>query len=123
MLKSFRKRRGDWPKWLRKVRENTSAPEKPQDLLRHECIGFRWKSDGALYAWELERGKKSWRVPVRGGVVCNDSRLAVAFAEAGVGLMYAFEPMVLDTDEASSTENFTASGSPPWKDALVIPLR
>ena len=47
-------------------------------LLEHECITYRSQTNGALYAWELERGRKSWRVPVRGGVVTNDSSLARA---------------------------------------------
>jgi len=72
------------------------VPERPEDLLRHECITFRSQTTGALYAWELERGRKTWRVPVRGGVVTNDGPLAVWMAELGLGLAYAFEPMVLE---------------------------
>lgn len=78
------------PKYL--ARHGT--PERPEDLLRHECITFRSHTNGALYAWELERGRRSWRVPVRGGVVTSDSRLGAALAERGLGLAYAFEPMV-----------------------------
>lgn len=70
------------------------TPEKPEDLLRHDCITFRSQSTGTLYAWELERGRKEWRVPVRGGVVTNDSRVMLSQAESGAGLMYAFEPEV-----------------------------
>ena len=70
------------------------TPEKPQDLLRHDCITFRAQTTGALYAWELERGRKSWRVPVRGGVVTGDSQVVLSLAESGAGLTYAFEPMV-----------------------------
>ena len=70
------------------------TPEKPEDLLRHECITFRSPTNGALYAWELERGRKSWRVPVRGGVVTNDGLLCAALAKLGLGLAYAPEPMV-----------------------------
>jgi DNA-binding transcriptional LysR family regulator len=72
------------------------TPERPEDLLRHECITFRSQTTGALYAWELERGRRNWRVPVRGGVVSSDSRLSVSLAEQGLGLAYAFEPMVLE---------------------------
>lgn len=72
------------------------VPERPEDLLRHECVTFRTGTRGDLYAWELERGRRNWRVPVRGGVVSNDSRLSVSFAERGLGLAYAFEPMVLE---------------------------
>jgi DNA-binding transcriptional LysR family regulator len=70
------------------------TPERPEDLLRHECITPRSRTTGALYAWELERGRKRWRVPVRGGVVSNDGSLIVSMAEKGLGLAYAFEPMV-----------------------------
>jgi len=70
------------------------TPQRPEDLLRHECITFRAQSTGALYAWELERGRKTWRLPVRGGVVTNDGQVMLAMAEAGAGLTYAFEPEV-----------------------------
>jgi DNA-binding transcriptional LysR family regulator len=72
------------------------TPERPEDLLRHECITFRSQTTGALYAWELERGRRNWRVPVRGGIVCGDSRLNASLAAQGVGLVYAFEPLVLE---------------------------
>lgn len=73
------------------------TPQRPEDLLRHECVTFRSQTTGALYAWELERGKRTWRVPVRGGVVTDDGVLAVSLAEKGMGLAYAFEPMVLES--------------------------
>jgi DNA-binding transcriptional LysR family regulator len=70
------------------------TPERPEDLLRHDCITFRSPTTGALYAWELERGRRTWRVPVRGGVVTSDAHLNASLAEQGVGLSYAFEPLV-----------------------------
>lgn len=70
------------------------TPQRPEDLLRHECVTFRSQTTGALYAWELERGKKTWHVPVRGGVVTDDGVVAVSLAANGMGLAYAFEPMV-----------------------------
>ena len=72
------------------------APQKPEDLLKHECITFRSQKTGVLYAWELERGKRNWRVPVRGGVVTNDTLVNATLAEQGLGLAYAFEPMVME---------------------------
>ncbi len=74
--------------------ERQGAPERPEALLRHECITFRHRTSGALYAWELERGRRNWRVPVRGNVVCSDSALAASLAEKGLGLAYVLEPMV-----------------------------
>jgi len=72
------------------------TPRKPEDLLHHECIGYRAKPMGAVYAWELERGRRTWRVPMRGGVVTNDPQLCVTLAEQGLGLIYTFEPWLTD---------------------------
>jgi DNA-binding transcriptional LysR family regulator len=72
------------------------TPQRPEDLLRHECLTFRSRTTGALYAWELERGRRTWRVPVRGGVVSNDIALTISLAERGLGLAYAFEPRVAE---------------------------
>jgi len=72
------------------------TPERPEDLLRHECITFRSQTTGALYAWELERGRRNWRVPVRGGIVSSDARLNASLAEQDLGLVYALEPMVIE---------------------------
>jgi DNA-binding transcriptional LysR family regulator len=72
------------------------TPEKPEDLLQHDCIGIRSSSGGARYAWELERGRKAWRVPVQGAVTTNDTELMRHLAVAGVGLLYTFEPQIAD---------------------------
>lgn len=78
------------PRYLKEHGE----PERPEDLLQHQCITFRSQTTGALYAWELERGRRNWRVPVRGGVVTGDPHLNALLAEKGLGLSYAFEPLV-----------------------------
>lgn len=70
------------------------GPQKPEDLLQHDCICIRGTTGSARYAWELERGKKTWRVPVHGRVATNDPELMLRLALAGVGLTYAFEPQI-----------------------------
>jgi len=72
------------------------TPQAPRDLLQHDCICIRSASDGARYAWELERGKKAWRVPVQGPVTTNDPDLMRLLAVAGLGLLYSFEPQIAD---------------------------
>jgi len=64
------------------------TPRKPEDLLQHECITFRWPTGDSLYAWEFERGRRKWRLPVRGGIVTNHHLFCIALAEAGLGLAY-----------------------------------
>jgi DNA-binding transcriptional LysR family regulator len=70
------------------------TPRKPEDLLRHECLMYRMPTTGVLYAWEFERGRRNWRVPVRGSVITNEPQLCIKMAEQGVGLAYTFEPSV-----------------------------
>jgi DNA-binding transcriptional LysR family regulator len=77
------------------------VPQKPEDLLRHDCICVRRSPGGEAWAWELERGKKTYRVSVRGPLTTNDAELMRAMAVAGVGLFYSLE---------SRIENDLASG-------------
>ena len=72
------------------------TPGRPEDLLRHKCLTGRMPTTGAFYAWEFERGRRTWRVPVRGNVIVNDGALMVHLAENSVGLLYALEPMVVE---------------------------
>lgn len=72
------------------------VPEKPEDLLHHDCVCMRWTKGAEPWAWELERGKRNWRVPVRGPVTTNDSGLMRTLGVAGVGLIYTVEALVAD---------------------------
>lgn len=72
------------------------APLKPADLAQHDCLSARRSPDAEPFAWEFERGKKTWRVPVRGPVTTNDRELLHALALAGHGLLYTLEPMIAD---------------------------
>jgi DNA-binding transcriptional LysR family regulator len=76
--------------------ERRGTPETPDDLLSHDCICIRSTTTSGIYQWELERGPRSWRVPVRGPVITSDTHLLLRMAEAGVGLAYVFEPMVTE---------------------------
>ncbi len=79
-------------------------PERPEDLLQHECLTFRSPTNGALYAWELERGRKEWRLPVRGGVVTNGGLASGQLAKLGLGLAYVPEPNIRAELEAGELE-------------------
>lgn len=76
--------------------ERRGVPQKPADLLQHDCICNRLTPSSALMPWELERGKKTWRVPVRGPVATNDPELPHLLALAGVGLFYTSESRIAD---------------------------
>lgn len=63
-------------------------PKKPQDLTEHRCVNLRLATHGNLYAWEFEKGKKSWNVRVQGQTVFNNTFLMVQAALDGLGFAY-----------------------------------
>lgn len=82
--------------------EARGTPQRPEDLLDHECFTFRSATHGALYAWEFQRSGKTVRVPVRGGMVTNDGMSSVELARRGLGLAYVMEPHVKEALEDGS---------------------
>lgn len=74
--------------------QRKGVPQRPQDLLHHDCLCIRRAPSGEPWAWELERGKKTYRVPVHGPITTNDAGLMHGLALAGVGLLYSLEDRV-----------------------------
>lgn len=88
------------------------TPQRPEDLLSHECVTFRSPTNGTLYAWELERGRKEWRLPVRGGIVTNSGIACTTMAKLGLGLAYAPEPHIRDDLDAGRLVGVLESYAP-----------
>lgn len=74
--------------------EKHGAPQKPADLLSHECLCIRLTPEAKAWTWELGRGRRTWRVPVRGPLTTNSTDLLETLALAGAGLHYCIEDMV-----------------------------
>ncbi|KPG97227.1 transcriptional regulator [Pseudomonas sp. RIT-PI-q] len=71
-------------------------PASPEELTRHECIGFRFSTSGSAHRWEFRREGRDFTVGVEGGVIVNDRRLLVAAARSGTGLAYACDLEIAD---------------------------
>jgi DNA-binding transcriptional LysR family regulator len=69
-------------------------PQSLADLARHNCIGYRLQSSGALYEWDVVDNGKETKVATQGTVIVTDPTSARELALAGVGIAYAPEPMV-----------------------------
>lgn len=74
--------------------EAKGEPKTLADLQKHNCIGYRLISSGAIYGWELLDEGRDVSVQVSGPVRVTDSVLARELALAGVGIAYLFEPLV-----------------------------
>jgi molybdate transport repressor ModE-like protein len=67
--------------------ERYGEPRKPEDLHRHRCIGMH--GHGARdTVWELEKGKRIWKLQVPTVFSCNERAARIGAAVAGVGLAY-----------------------------------
>jgi DNA-binding transcriptional LysR family regulator len=66
-------------------------PQKPQDLIHHNCINLRLPTHGGLYAWEFEKGHRELRVRVEGQLTFNGAPQMLNAALSGFGLAYVPE--------------------------------
>jgi DNA-binding transcriptional LysR family regulator len=63
------------------------VPLHPDDLLRHECVRYRFRT-GSFYKWELGKDGALLQVDVPGRLSVGDSELMVRAAVDGVGLSF-----------------------------------
>ncbi len=66
------------------------VPVDPHDLLRHDCIRYRFQSSGRLAPWSFLDGEDQLRVDVKGSIVTNTLPTLVDSARRGLGLCYTF---------------------------------
>ncbi len=104
--------------------EARGTPRRPEDLLEHDCINYRSATTGTLYLWDLEQGRKRWRVPVRGPVITNDLPLMRSLALAGRGLAYLFERAVREPLQHRELVQVLERFTPPGTElSLYFPAR
>jgi DNA-binding transcriptional LysR family regulator len=69
------------------------VPQKPQDLLEHDCIRYR-KESGTVRRWELRTNGREVFVEVSGGLVLDDEAFILRAVLDGVGVAYLSEAAV-----------------------------
>lgn len=68
-------------------------PEKPADLLHHNCMQIRFPS-GVHYKWEFERHNQRLEVATRGTLASDDLYLLLQAALDGAGICYIYDALV-----------------------------
>lgn len=92
--------------------DQAGAPEAPEDLKRHRCIGHRLPG-GKLYRWEFERAGQTVTVETTGTVVLDDEELMVDAAIRGLGIAYVVAPAA----EAALASGQLREVLAPWTQA------
>ena len=65
-----------------------TRPEKPQDLMVHNCANLRLPTYGGLYAWEFAKDGQELQVHVQGQMIFNTTPQMLTAALEGYGLAY-----------------------------------
>jgi DNA-binding transcriptional LysR family regulator len=74
--------------------ERHGVPQRPEDLVRHECVNYRQISRGSLYRWEFQRDGEEFEIAVKGRVIANDTPTLMRAALDGLGLVSHLESVV-----------------------------
>ncbi|HEY3795689.1 MAG TPA: LysR family transcriptional regulator [Bradyrhizobium sp.] len=68
--------------------ERCGRPQHPKDLLRHECVRYRFPTAASIYRWEFVEAGESFSLDAPGHLTVNDHLSMVALARQGLGLAY-----------------------------------
>ncbi len=71
------------------------VPAHPRDLLRHDCIRWRWPGRAQPYRWEFFENGDWFEVEVEGPLIVNSKEMALQAAIDGVGVAFPVERTVL----------------------------
>jgi DNA-binding transcriptional LysR family regulator len=63
-------------------------PAHPNDLLRHDCIGYRVMPSGLIERWEFVKGNERLNLAITGRLIFNDSASLTQAALDGLGITY-----------------------------------
>lgn len=88
-------------------------PTHPEDLLAHDCIGFRHASTGQIERWHLSRGEETLQLAIEGRFTVNDSAALVQAAIDGVGIAYMINGYIEPLMENGQLIRLLAEWSPP----------
>ena len=92
----------------------TPEPTKPQHLMQHACINYRFPTSGGLYAWEFEKNGREIKIRVDGQLVLNNIFHVLDAALAGLGLAYVPEEIALPHIARGRLKRVLEEWSPYW---------
>ena len=95
--------------------KDNPEPSRPQDLVRHTCINYRFPSSGGVYAWEFEENGREIKVRVDGQTVFNNIYNVLEAAIDGFGLAYVPEEIALPYIVKGRLKRTLEAWSPYWE--------
>jgi DNA-binding transcriptional LysR family regulator len=72
--------------------QRCGTPQRPADLLDHQCLHYRFRSSGRLETWPMGAAAAGLQLPV--SMVCNNIETRLSFALRGCGIAFLPEHSV-----------------------------
>lgn len=69
-------------------------PERPESLLRHNCIRYRYIASHQIADWQFQGAEGITTIDVSGNLIVNSTNALLAAARDGLGLAWLFQPCV-----------------------------
>lgn len=85
--------------------EHSGTPGHPGDLLRHECIRYRFQTSGNLAPWTFVKDGTDYDVDVGGHLTVNTLPASVDLAVQGQGLILTFKDYCKQPLDAGSLQS------------------
>ena len=71
-------------------------PKRPQDLLRHNCIRYRYIASQRIAEWQFKAPEGIVKVDVTGSLIVNSTSALVHAAKSGLGIGWLFKSNIED---------------------------
>jgi DNA-binding transcriptional LysR family regulator len=104
------------PDYLARV----APPSVPDDLRKHNCIRYRWATNGAGDPWKFEKADRRVEVAVDGSLTVNDLDLALRAGLDGLGVVQLPEAWVSPLVAQGALVRLLADWSPRWSSFFLF---
>lgn len=74
--------------------ERHGRPERPEDLLQHNCIRYRYIASRRIAEWQFHGAEGVTTIDVRGNLIVDSTNAVVGSARDGLGIGWLFRPNV-----------------------------
>ncbi len=86
-------------------------PDRPEDLLQHNCIRYRYISSRRFAEWQFDGSDGIKTIDVKGNLIVDSTNALINAARAGSGIGWLFRPSVEDDLRAGTLESVLDSHS------------
>lgn len=95
-------------------------PSVPDDLRQHNCIRYRWASNGAGDPWKFQSADRSVEVAVDGSLTVNDLDLALRAGVDGLGVVQLPDAWVSPLVARGALVRLLSDWSPRWSSFFLF---